>query len=1426
VIVRVLGPLEVSDGTLDIEVRRPMARALLTLLAAEAGRVVGRDRLIDGLWGDSPPSTAAKALQTHIHHLRSLLPEGIVTTEGTGYRLDVDPRDIDAHRFVLTITEVREATWDDPDTTVERLTDALSWWRGEPLIDAGDADWIRPFAVRLEAVRLQAQLDLADALLAAGSHERAVVELQPLIEEHPLREDLWRRYALALYRSGRQGDALRAFAAARERLVEELGVEPGPELQTLHQQVLTQDPALLRDPRPRRERIVAPSGPAVAQPQRRMASALLVVAEPGDGVLEVARTAVGRFGGTVIDSDERRVFAAFGIPVAREDDTYRAIRASLVVGAALDESGDARCVVSVIEVTVPFQVSDSARSEMEHLQRLLVDAGRHRVLVDDHTRRLMGDAFEWERAGAGGAGPMWRPTAVVRSADKVRLGRRLRAPLAGRASEMAQATGLLESLGRGIGGVMLLSGEAGIGKTRMITELRQSPLGGELTWLVGHCDPYGEATPYWPFRDLVRSWLGLGLDTKDVESWRALRGRLQDLAPGAAESMGPYLGRLLGLTLDPGQRARLSLAPEAIQFRTFEIVAELLASLADVTPLAMVIEDVHWADPTSVELLGDLLVLTERHRILLVVSRRPDPDHTSVRVAEHARREVPHLTTEITLGALGVDDQRSMLVSLLGTGTLPEATSRTILGLAEGNPFYLEELIGSLIDERALVPTHSGWSFDPRATVSVPETVEKVVHARIDRLDPVTRDVLTSASVLGRSFRLPLLQGIVDEGVGALPSIQRLLRTDLLVEARRWPHAEYMFRHALTQEAAYRVLSEERRRTLHRRAAEWLERRFDEGDDEIVEALALHWTAAGVDDRAAEALLRAGDVARRHHALEEAIDHYRRLLGILERNAERSTTTAVVLFRLALAYHTALRFREANDTYQRAFELWSPAGTSSAVETLRFAGPSFYDVPDPVRSYALQDMQLQMALFDRLVERWPDDTIVPSLAQRWDISDDGLTYRFTLRPDVTWSDGEPLTAHDVEFGIKRNLDPDSPGVAVAMLYVLEGAADHALRRAGDPDRIGVRARDDRVVEFKLNAPAPYFLGMLNRPDCGPHPRHAIEARGERWCESGVEVVSGAFHRRTSEPGRLTLMRRPSGRRFGNVGMVEWDTAPPAEVVEGYRAGRFDLAWVNGTWDGVGLERVPPDQVHLEPAAGLVYFVFDHGSSAVADPRLRRALTSAIDRTELVAGLGPHLIPATGGVVPPALAGHTPDLAPVDRDQAGGLAADARPDRPIRVARPGLPHHVFQTFVERAADHWRHHLDLEVEVVTFDVAMFSRLAEDWRGIDIVPSWWYPGYTDPEYFIRLLLHTDGADNVGRFSDAAFDELVERARLERDERTRLGLFHRADRLAVADRVALIPLAYTRNISLHRDDVSGWWEFGKSWANFADVRLSRARP
>src|SRR3954451_19131885 len=281
--------------------------------------------------------------------------------------------------------------------------------------------------------------------------------------------------------------------------------------------------------------------------------------------------------------------------------------------------------------------------------------------------------------------------------------------------------------------------------------------------------------------------------------------------------------------------------------------------------------------------------------------------------------------------------------------------------------------------------------------------------------------------------------------------------------------------------------------------------------DEVVGLLAYHWLAAADDDKAIAYLTRAADRARQEWALDEAVEHYRALLPLLEARGERQEM-ALALFKLALALHTDLRFAEANDAYQRAFELWTPpaAPAEAPTATLRVGTSFLPNDPDPKSAIAWPNIQLCMQLFDRLVEAWPERTIVPSLAERWEISDDGLRYVFHLRDGLRWSDGAPLTAHDVEFGIKRVLNPSQPGSSVAIYFVLEAGEATYLGDNTDWDKVGVRALDDRTVEFRLLAPAPYFVSVMNRPDSAPQPRHAIEAHGADWTLPAKQVTSGAF----------------------------------------------------------------------------------------------------------------------------------------------------------------------------------------------------------------------------------------------------------------------------------------------------------------------------
>ena len=267
----------------------------------------------------------------------------------------------------------------------------------------------------------------------------------------------------------------------------------------------------------------------------------------------------------------------------------------------------------------------------------------------------------------------------------------------------------------------------------------------------------------------------------------------------------------------------------------------------------------------------------------------------------------------------------------------------------------------------------------------------------------------------------------------------------------RWPQPEFRFKHVLIQEAVYGTIVGLERRRLHGEAARWLEARAESIDD-VLALLAHHWLAAADEEKAADYLMRAGDKARQEHALDEAIGHYRELLPLLERRGA-SQAIALVLFKLALALHTSMRFTEANDAYQRRSSNGRrPRRAPSVDRRLRLASSFLPNDPDPRSAIAWPNIQLCMQLFDRLVEAWPERTIVPSLAERWEIADDGLRYVFHLREGLTWSDGAPLTAHDVEFGIKRVLDPAAPGSSVAIYFVLENGQDYYLGRNETPTR--------------------------------------------------------------------------------------------------------------------------------------------------------------------------------------------------------------------------------------------------------------------------------------------------------------------------------------------------------------------------------------
>ena len=257
---RLLGPVEVEhDGRL-LRLGGPKQRAVLAILLLRRGTSVPADVLVDELWGESAPPTARNALQGYVFQLRKVLepevergqPHRVLVSDGAGYHVNLEPGELDLDRFERLTAEARNLLPSAPAVAAARLDEALALWRGPPLADLAFEPFAQAEVLRLDELRLAAQEDRFDALLATGRHADLVADLEALVDRHPLRERLHGQLLLALYRAGRQSDALAAYARSREELVEQLGVEPGEPLRELHRRILQQDPGLAAPPPPSR----------------------------------------------------------------------------------------------------------------------------------------------------------------------------------------------------------------------------------------------------------------------------------------------------------------------------------------------------------------------------------------------------------------------------------------------------------------------------------------------------------------------------------------------------------------------------------------------------------------------------------------------------------------------------------------------------------------------------------------------------------------------------------------------------------------------------------------------------------------------------------------------------------------------------------------------------------------------------------------------------------------------------------------------------------------------------------------------------------------------------------------------------------------------------------------------------------------------
>jgi len=587
--------------------------------------------------------------------------------------------------------------------------------------------------------------------------------------------------------------------------------------------------------------------------------------------LEVLVEKVQNFGGRVEELGPTGLVAAFGLePV--EDAPRRAAHAAMAIHNAAERSR--RVDVEPLAVKVGIHVGqflvaqasggpeidlDAKRQAWTVIEALVARGEPATTVVSGAAATFLERRFDLAPLGALERAPGQAFKLGGRERIGLGLGRRM-VKFVGRRDDLELLNTRLASAAEGHGQVVGIVGEAGIGKSRLLFEFRHSLRGKGVNYLEGRCLSYGSAIPYFPILDVLRRNFGIAeTDQPEAISEKVRTGlRQAELDP---EEWAPYVLHLLGVREGTDRLAALS--PEVIKDRTFEILRQLCLKGSRQQPVILVLQDLHWSDRTSEECVGWLVESLAGAPILFLCTYRPGyrPPWMDKSYA-----------TQVALQPLSPQESLRVVQFVLQTEQVSQPLAQVILAKAEGNPFFLEELTRVIGEQGEL-----------RSTQAVPETIQEVLLARIHRLTDEPKQLLQTASVLGREVSLRLL-GAIWEGPSVVdPHLRELMRLEFLYERTRAAEPVYVFKHALTQEVAYESLPPARRRALHAAAGRAIEKMYADRLEEVYDHLAYHYSRTDEAPKAIEYLSRVATKAARARAHAEAVRAVQEALVHVER---------------------------------------------------------------------------------------------------------------------------------------------------------------------------------------------------------------------------------------------------------------------------------------------------------------------------------------------------------------------------------------------------------------------------------------------------------------------------------------------------------------------------------------------------------------
>ena len=669
-----------------------------------------------------------------------------------------------------------------------------------------------------------------------------------------------------------------------------------------------------------------------------------------DRIYEILIQKIYEFEGTVNQMTGDGVMALFGAPIALEDAPQRALWSALSIHHDIADFSDQNPEIGPFKMRIgvntgpvvvgtlgkDLRVEFNAVGDTVNLaSRIegLAEAGATYVTQD--TFKLTQGLFRFEALGKKVVKgkeksiPVFKLLSAKEKVYRPRLGseRRIYSEMVGRNDHLDKLELQVMKAINGKGSVVNIIGEAGIGKSRLVAELKRREIIKKVTLNEGRAISIGKNLSFHPIIDFFKQWAQIREDDPEPTAFNKLEATIRSLVPQEYGEILPFVATLMGMKLSGNYAQRVKgIEGEALEKLILKSLRELLIRAAKRTPLVVVIEDLHWADTSSIELLESLFRLAETERILFINVFRPGFRETGERIVETIANKLSVYYVEIMMEPLDEKVSEVLISNMLNISELHHAVIGRIVQRVGGNPFFIEEVVRSFIDSGAIVLKNGGFQITEKInTMAIPNTINDVLMARIDRLEETTRDLVKVAAVIGRNFFYRVLKEVTEKFEDLDGKLTHLKEIQLIRERRKTEELEYLFKHALAQQAAYESILPQKQKELHLKVANSIEKVFGDRLHKFYGMLAYHYSRAENLEKAEEHLIKAGEEALKSSASNEALHYYQEALDLYLRKYGDSADPekiAMLEKNIALALYNRGQYEEAVEYFDKTLNYY------------------------------------------------------------------------------------------------------------------------------------------------------------------------------------------------------------------------------------------------------------------------------------------------------------------------------------------------------------------------------------------------------------------------------------------------------------------------------------------------------------------------